>query len=274
MILFDTHAHFPEATAAGHEAQIERAREAGLVAVLAVGGDPSLETGAIAMARKFPGFVHLALGIDRDMAATAAASPAALDRSINALRDRIRALEGEGVGVYAIGETGLDFSRGPSQSEKDAQIALFEAQLGLADEMRLPCTIHSRDAEDATLASIARCASAGMSAAGRIGAIHCFTGGPQFAQAAIGMGLHIGISGIYTFLNADPLRATVGTLPRDRLLLETDCPYLTPAPMRGKPNEPAMLPHIARRLGDELGMAHDEAAAMCTANAKRLFAVE
>ncbi len=271
MTTFDSHAHFPSDTAAGHEAQIARAKEAGLAGILAVGGGESLDEDAVAMARKFPGYVFLALGLDRDCAITMASTPESLEQTMRKLRSRISALRDEGISIHAIGETGLDFSRNPSMHEKDAQIALFKAQLELAGELGLPCTIHSRDADDATLASIERHGSREMRNCGRLGVIHCFTGGKNFADAVVNLGLHIGVSGIFTFNNASELRGTVRTLPPERLLVETDCPYLTPAPMRGKPNEPAMIVHTATRLARELGITPEELGTATTANAKRLF---
>lgn len=274
MTTFDSHAHFPSETIAGHEAQIARARAAGLAGILAVGGGESLDEGTVTMVRRFPGYVFLALGLDRDCAVTLAETPSALKKTMADLRSRISALNNEGIPLHAIGETGLDFSRNPTEPGKEAQIALFEAQLELAGELGLPCTIHSRDAEHATLALVERHGSRDLRAHGRLGVIHCFTGGKEFADAATALGLHIGVSGIFTFNNASDLRGTVCTLPRERLLVETDCPYLTPVPMRGKPNEPAMLVHTVTRLARELGITPEEIGAITTANAMRLFSPE
>lgn len=271
MTSFDSHAHFPATSSDAHRAQIARAREAGLGGILAVGGSPELDPGAIAMARECPGYVHLALGIDRDVATSAAADAATLAASLTRLRTTIAGLAGEGVAVRAIGEIGLDFSRDPSAADKAAQIALFEAQLALAAALDLPCSIHSRDADAETLASLERRASPARQRTASVGVIHCFTGGAEFAAALVELGLCIGLSGILTFHNADPLRAVAAGLPRERILVETDCPYLTPAPMRGRPNEPAMLPHTVRRLATVLGLDEDAAAALTTENARRLF---
>ena len=125
MTSFDSHAHFPTASAAEHHAQIARAREAGLCGILAVGGGPELDPGAIAMARECPADVHLALGLDRDVAMTAAPDAATLAASMTSLRGTLARLADEGIPVRAIGEIGLDFSRDPTASVKAAQIALF-----------------------------------------------------------------------------------------------------------------------------------------------------
>jgi TatD DNase family protein len=273
MILFDSHAHFPADTAAGHAAQIARARDAGLCGLLAVGGSEDIDAGALTLAKQYPGFVHLALGYDRDTATTVAGSPAALSAAMSRLRERITRLSDDGSPLCAIGEIGLDFSRNPDPAEKSAQTALFGAQLLLAAELDLPCSIHSRDADDETLRILSRSASKARLAETRMGVIHCFTGGTDFASALVALGLHIGISGIITFRNAAPLRGTVSTLPRDRLIVETDCPCLTPVPMRGKPNEPALIVHTAARLAEVLGIPAEEAALITTSNAMRLFGI-
>ncbi len=274
MILFDSHAHFPVGSRDEHATQIARAQAAGFCGLLAVGGGPDLDGGAIEVARSFPLFVSLAMGYDRDMALTVAESPLCLDASLATLRTLLRRLVDEGIAVRAIGEIGLDFSRSPSATEKAAQIALFEAQVLLAGELGLPCTIHSRDAADETLAVLERSGSKDLRRQSRLGVIHCFTGDTPFADAAIELGLMIGVSGILTFRNADPLRGTVFTLPHDRLLVETDCPYLTPAPKRGVVNEPAMVVHTALKLAEVLGLTPNECADVTTTNALRLFGLD
>lgn len=274
MTLFDSHAHFPIASREAHRDHIARAKAAGLCGLLAVGGGPDLDEGAVEMAKIFPDFVSLAMGYDRDTATTVAESPRGLAASMKALRERLHSLVSEGIAVRAIGETGLDFSRAPSASEKAAQLALFEEQLLLAGELELPCTIHSREAVDETLALLERAGSKHLRRQCRLGVIHCFTGDKPFADAAIELGLMIGVSGILTFKNADPLRGTVCTLPRDRLLVETDCPYLTPEPKRGVVNEPAMVIHTALKLSEIWGATPEECAVQTTANAWRLFGIE
>ncbi|NLB70350.1 MAG: TatD family hydrolase [Lentisphaerae bacterium] len=273
MTIFDSHAHFPPETVSEHDAQIERARNAGLAGILAVGGNNELDTGATSMASKFPDFVFLSLGYERDAAMEIGTSDGALEKSISDLREQINSLRSQGVFLRAIGEIGLDFSRNPSESDKESQIAFFAAQLELADELELPCTIHSRDADAETLETIERYGSQQMRKKGRLGVIHCFTRDKNFADAAVELGLHIGISGIYTFNNASDLRGTVGTLPLERLLVETDCPYLTPAPMRGKPNEPAMVVHTATRMAHDMQTTPEKIAKITTDNAIKLFAL-
>lgn len=228
-----------------------------------------LDGGVVAAVRAAPGFALPALGIGRDEAAEAAATPAQLRASLDALRARIAALESEGVKLSAIGEIGLDFSHDPSAGEKDAQMALFAAQLELSAELELPCTIHCRDAWDEMLRILA--ASGGVRRDARESVLHCFTGSADSAAALLELGLCFGISGIATFRNADALRAIVSTLPRDRVLLETDCPWLAPVPLRGKTNEPAWVAHVCALVASLWGVTAEECAAMTTANAERVF---
>jgi TatD DNase family protein len=142
--------------------------------------------------------------------------------------------------VVAIGETGLDFYYG--HAPRDAQIAAFRAQLRLAEEAGLPIVVHSRDAKEETLALLAEAAPA------RKGVLHCFTGDLDMAQRAIGLGFYVSFSGIVTFKNAGPLRDVAKAIPLDRLLIETDSPFLAPEPYRGKRNEPAWVVRVAEQI--------------------------
>ena len=272
-MIFDSHAHFTSINGEGEApafdvvditAQLDRARAAGLCGVLACGGGPDLDDGAIAAVRAAPDFAFLALGLGRDTASVTAATPAALRASIATLKARIAKLESEGIKISAIGEIGLDFSHDETASERDAQIALFAEQLQLAAEMNVPCTIHSRDAADETIKTLQTCAA-------NSSVIHCFTGSADFAAAVLELGLSIGVSGIATFRNADALRGIVRTLPRARVVLETDCPWLAPVPLRGRANEPAFISHTCNLVASLWEISPEECAAICTENAMRLF---
>jgi TatD DNase family protein len=262
--LFDSHCHFaPEDDVAG---AIARAREAGLSGLLAVGGTDDADAGARAAAALAPGFALPAFGLDLD-AADEIPDPAAL-------ATRLAALEAALVsgGAAALGEIGLDYSLGEDGAARARQRALFAAQLRLAAKLGLPCSIHSRDAEEDTLAILRKNLSPDLAAAGRAGALHCFVGSAEFAAALAPLGLSFGLSGIVTFRSADALRAVVPLLPRERILVETDAPYLAPVPLRGRPCEPAFAVHTARRVAELLGLPEDEAFALFDANARRLFA--
>ena len=271
--MFDSHCHFePGTDAAGW---IGRARAAGLDGLLAVGGSPESDAGAAAAAALAPGFAFPAYGLDRDLAG-AFDGPDALARRLRSLEAALRGKESPGGGAparpaAALGETGLDYSHGEDAEDRARQRALFAAQLRLAAELGLPCSIHSRAAEADTLAVLRDNLSPELAAAGRAGSLHCFVGSAEFAAALAALGLSFGISGIVTFRSADALRAVVPLLPRDRILVETDAPWLAPAPLRGRPCEPAFAVHTARRVAELLGMPEDEASALFGANARRLF---
>ncbi len=166
--------------------------------------------------------------------------------------------------VIGIGETGLDYYY--DKSDRDRQKASFAAHIAAARAAGLPLVVHTRDAEADTLALL-RAPGEGVLR----GVIHCFTASQAFAAAALELGFYISISGIVTFKNARDLQATAATLPADRLLVETDSPFLSPVPMRGRPCEPAFVAHTARFLAGLRGESFDDLAATTTRNFFTLF---
>jgi TatD DNase family protein len=252
---FDTHAHFdgsPLETAA----VMKRALDAGVARVVAVGGSTELNVGALAAAAAYPECVRLAIGFDRDQAASA--SPEGLVETLRLLA--------EAHAPAAVGEIGLDFHYHPATAE--AQRALFRAQLLLADEWRLPVIIHTRDADEATLQVLDDTPWRGE---GLRGVVHCFTGDRSFAARLLDRSLAISFSGIVTFRNADMLRASAASIPEERLLIETDAPFLAPVPRRGQRNEPAFVLHVAECLAKARGTTVEHIASVTYANAVRLF---
>ena len=209
--LFDTHAHF-EGTAEETAAAMERARKAGVAHVMAVGGSKTLNEGTT-------GFKYRAVGWDRDQVGRELPS---LDYS----------------NACAVGEIGLDYYY--SAETKAAQRELFSRQLENSLELDLPVVIHTRDADDDTLAILREIPARGI--------IHCFTGSPRFCRALLDLGFYISISGIVTFRAADNVREAALYIPDERILIETDSPFLAPVPMRGSPNEPSFLVHTAKFL--------------------------
>ena len=228
--LFDTHAHF-EGTPEETRAAVARARDAGVTRIMAVGGNETLNAGT-------EGFEFRAIGWDRDQAG----------RDLPPL---------DFTGVSAVGEIGLDYHYSPET--RDAQRELFARQLELAAELSLPVVIHTRDADDDTLGLLRDIPSRGI--------IHCFTGSPAFCRALLDLGFYVSISGIVTFRAADNVRESALVVPDDRILVETDSPYLAPVPMRGSANEPANLVHTAKFLADLRSTPPDEFAALTTRNA-------
>ena len=166
----------------------------------------------------------------------------------------------------AIGETGLDnyYDFCPQALQTEC----FEGQIKLAHEFNLPLVIHCREAFESLFNSLNK-----IGIPKRAGIMHCFTGTKQEALTAVEMGFSISFSGILTFKNSEDLRLTAKEVPMERLLLETDCPFLAPVPFRGKKNEPSFLPHTANVLAKVRGLSVDEIAKVTTDNAKRLFEI-
>jgi len=256
MRLFDTHAHFDADSPAETLALLHRARHAGVEHLVAVGGNRDLNAGAIAAADAVPAQVRLALGFDRDQVGSADA--ATLVATLRVLAQTRR--------LCAIGETGLDFHYHPETAPQ--QCALFAEQLTLADEWNLPVIIHTREADETTLRVLDETPWKGI---GLRGVVHCFTGDTSFAARLLDRQLAISFSGIVTFRNADPLRQSAAFVPEDRLLIETDSPFLAPVPMRGQKNEPAFVTHVAACLAQVRNTTAEAIAERTWRNAEQLF---
>ena len=285
---FDSHCHFEPGD--DIPALLSRARAAGLSGLLAVGGSPEADAGARAAAAAAPGFAFAAFGLEPGMAADIA-DPRDLDARMAALEAALLGADSpdgrtpprstpadspDGRAqprpiAAAIGEIGLDYSRGEDAAARARQRALFAAQLRLAVRLGLPCSIHSRGAEEDTVDVLRENLSPDLVRDARAGSLHCFVGPAEFAAALVPLGLSFGLSGIVTFRSADALRALVPALPRDRLLVETDSPYLAPVPLRGRPCEPAFVVHTARRVAALLGLPEPDAFALFAENARRIF---
>lgn len=243
--------------AADRDAVVERARAAGVEAMVLTGTRLATSAAVAELAAGRPGVLFSTAGVHPHDAKTVDGATA----------DALRALAARPA-VVAIGECGLDFDR--DFSPRPQQRAAFAMQLGLAAELGLPVFLHARAAHEAMCEMLA----AHPVPAG--GVVHCFTGGPAEAEAYLALGLHIGVTGwICDDRRADALRAAVKHIPLDRLMLETDAPYLTPRDLRPKPkrgrNEPALLPHVAAAVARWMGREVDEVAAATTATARRFF---
>jgi TatD DNase family protein len=265
--LIDTHCHLNfDAFDADRAAIIERARAANVTRIIIPAIDAETTRQARALAARYPNMVYATAGIHPND--TAACVDAASTRGIVG---EIAALATES-GIVAVGEIGLDYHW--DTSPKAAQRRAFEAQLDLARDLRLPVIIHNREASDdviAILESWARDLPAELH--GRAGVLHSFSAPPEIAARALTAGFYLGFTGPVTYKNADELRAVAARIPLDRLLIETDAPYLTPAPHRGKRNEPAYVALVAERLAALRQISLDVFAATTTANAIRLFAL-
>lgn len=252
MKLVDSHCHLDDHQFdADREETIARARAAGVETMLAIGageGPPDLEA-AIRLAEQHE-FIYATVGVHPHDAAKCG------DETFAQLERLVRHPK-----VRAVGEIGLDYHY--DFSPRDVQRTVFERQLGLAVSAGLPVAIHTREAWADTL-SILR------AAAPRAGIMHCFTGDAAQARAALDLGFHLAFGGVLTFPKAEAVREAARLTPPDRLLVETDCPYLAPVPMRGKRNEPAFIVETVRRLAVIRGCPVEEIAAQTTENFERL----
>jgi TatD DNase family protein len=249
--VIDSHCHLDDAVFdADREAVIQRALDAGVELMVAIGtgkGPPDLEAG-IRLADAHPQFV-----------ATVGVHPHDAAKAVPDTWQRLESLLAHPK-VIAIGEIGLDYHY--DFSPRDVQRDVFARQLRIAAAHRKPIVIHTREAWDDTIALLEH----HWAPHGLPGIMHCFTGSPDQAERALALGFYISFGGVVTFPKAADLHEAARTVPLDRILLETDAPYLAPVPQRGKRNEPAFLAHTARRLAELRGVAVEEIARATTEN--------
>jgi len=255
-MLIDTHAHLDDPRFADDfDAMLARARDAGLVKILAVGTSAASSAASLELARKHPDMLRATAGIHPNHAAQEPADA----------WDRILLLAKES-DIVGIGETGLDrhWNDTPFPMQED----FFARHLELSRAVQKPIIIHCREAE----ADVLRMLRDDFERHGPIlGVMHSFVGDTSLAQACVAMGLSISLSGIMTYKNAESIREAVKTIPADRLMVETDSPYLPPTPHRGKRNEPAYVALTAQKLAEVRGISPAELGDLTTANARRLF---
>jgi TatD DNase family protein len=259
-MFIDSHAHLDVPQYDADRADvIARARAAGVDLMLEIAGSDigksSLEPG-LQLAEEHP-FIYAAIGVHPHEASL---YDEALEQKLLAMSQREK--------VIGWGEIGLDYHY--DHSPRDVQRAVFQRQLTLALERQMPIIIHTREAEVDTI-KILREAWFAQGGAEVGGIIHCFTGTQELADAALALGLHISFSGVVTFKKADELRNVARTVPLERLLIETDCPYLAPLPHRGKRNEPAFVVETAAKLAEIKGTSLAEIARITSGNFRRLF---
>ncbi|HMI55022.1 MAG TPA: TatD family hydrolase [Gemmatimonadaceae bacterium] len=252
-IFIDSHAHLADAAfSSDRDEVIARARTAGAVAIICIGESLVAARVAAQCAAENPGFVFATAGIHPHDAGAFAAS-----RDIPKLRELMRD------SAVAIGECGLDYHY--DNSPPANQRAAFSAQIALAAEVNKPVVVHTRDAEDDTRSMIREAQAAGVA-----GVLHFYTGSHSLAEVAIDAGWYVSFSGIVTFKkwSDDELLRLV---PADRLLVESDSPYLAPTPFRGKRNEPAFVTHTLARVADARGDDPDGLGLVTATNTRRLF---
>lgn len=255
-MLIDTHTHLDDARYnEDRESVIARARDAGVEAFVTIGCDLTTSQAAVALADRFP-FVYASVGVH----------PHEVKHVQDGWYDAFRRLA-YNKNVVAYGEIGLDYHYNHSSPQE--QRDRFREQIQLARELALPVIIHTREAQEDTVTILKE------EKASEIGGVfHCFSGDAWLAKEALELGLYLSFSGILTFQNATSLREVAKNTPLDRVLIETDCPYLAPVPYRGKRNEPAHVSQVAKQLAalhPELSL--DDVQRTTTVNAKRLFKI-
>src|SRR5919108_1258482 len=256
-MLIDSHAHIqgPEYDT-DIQNVLERAREAGVAKIIVVGGAGELSSNeaAVALAESHPG-LYATVGMHPHDAKDVGEEEI---EKLNQLTAKPK--------VVAVGETGLDFYY--NHSPHEVQRKIFARFIQMACETGLPLVVHERDAFNDT-AELLRNEGGGQVR----GVVHCFTGDYQAAQKYLDLGFYLSFTGIITFKNAEPLRDVVRAVPLEKMFVETDSPYLTPVPHRGKRNEPAYVHFIAETIAKVKGLSFEEVARVTTHNVRELFRI-
>ena len=251
-MIFDSHAHYDaDQFDEDRDKLLSSMLENGVGTILNVGADWDSVTEVVKLAQRYP-HVYAAVGLHPDEVGI-------LDEEKFAfLREQCKEEK-----VVAVGEIGLDYYW--DNESHDIQKKWFIRQLELARERNLPVIIHSRDAAEDTLKIMKEHAQ------GLRGVIHCFSYSKELAKEYVKMGFHIGIGGVVTFKNGKKLKEIAQEIPLERMLLETDCPYLAPVPYRGKRNSSLYIPYIAQEIANLRGISYEEVVAQTEQNAKELF---
>ena len=255
--MIDSHCHLADPAFAGDlEAVVARAHEAGVTGGLCILAlDDEGEARQAERVRAAWPAIRFATGVHPHQAHEFAGRTGAL---LDALRARLDAR----AGVSVVGEIGLDYHY--DYSPREVQRGVFRVQVQLARERGLPVAVHTREADEDTVAILEQ------EGRGEVrGVFHCFSGDEALARRAIDLGFLVSLSGIVTFPNAAALRTIAAWLPADRLLVETDCPYLAPVPMRGRRNEPAWVAHVATAVAEARDLPEAEVDALIEANFRR-----
>ncbi len=253
---FDSHCHLDmDDYNADRSEVIQRAARAGVSRMMTIGIDLPSSRAALRLAETNSG-IFCAVGIHPHSAAEAD------DAALTEIRQLARAAE-----VRAVGEIGLDYAK--MHCSREEQITAFQRQLELAAELKLPVIIHDREAHYETMAILRQAAPLKHG-----GVMHCFSGDLALAREVVDLGFYISLPGVLTFNKTESLRQVAREIPLESLIVETDAPFLTPAPYRGKRNEPACVLYTAQCLSEIRGITLAETAAQTTLNCEKLFALE
>jgi TatD DNase family protein len=251
MSWIDLHSHIDKLPE-GVDAAVVAAEAAGVGRIITIGTEPADHSVVLAIAQKWYPKVFCTLGVHPHEAKLLS------DDVVSWIEKNATAKE-----VVAVGEIGLDYYY--NHSEKGTQLEAFEKQLSLAQKLKMPVEIHTRDAEEDTVEMLKKFKGLVN------GVIHCFTGSEWLAFQCLDLGFNISISGVATFKNADSLRKTVQKIPLERLHVETDAPFLAPIPHRGKSNTPAFVVHTAQVVADLKQVSLVELQNLTNSNAEKLF---
>lgn len=255
-MIFDTHSHYDdEAFDADRHELLSSMSEKGVGWLVNVGADMASSRGAIALAEKYD-FMYASLGVHPSETETL------METDMDWLREHASHKK-----VVAIGEIGLDY-HWPEPSP-DTQKQWFYRQIALAKEVVLPVIIHSRDAAAETMQILTETKAYDCG-----GVIHCYSYSPEMAKEYVDMGFYIGVGGVVTFKNAKKLKRTVEEIPLEKLVLETDCPYMAPEPHRGARNDSSMLRYVAEKVAELKGITSEEVIRVTTENAAEMYRLE
>lgn len=254
MLVFDTHAHLDDRRFDGdREALLTRLPEQGISLLMNPGCDLPSSRAACRLARENP-WIYAAVG----------SHPDAADDIGDDVLDAYRALVRENPKVKAIGEIGLDYHY--EDVPRQQQMVCFRAQMALARELNLPVIVHEREAHEDALQILSEFPDV-------TGVFHCYSGSAEMAKLLVSKGWYIGFTGVITFKNARKLVETALEIPLERMVIETDCPYMAPEPFRGRRNDPGYVYRMAERLAELRGLSPEEMARITCENGKRLYRI-
>lgn len=250
---FDTHAHVDDARFNGDRYEmLEKCRKAGVSLIMNIGAHLDSSRAAVAISEQY-----------EDIYATVGFHPCDTYDLTEEHYEELEALAKHSK-VKAIGEIGLDYHY--EDTDKDKQFVAFRRQMALAEKLGLPVVIHSREATQDTLEILKEFPKV-------TGVVHSYSGSVETAQILLKMGYYLSFNGIVTFKNAHKAREVLATLPQDRVLIETDCPYLSPEPHRGERNDPSLVPFVAAKVAEIWGTTQEEVAKITYENGKRFYGI-
>ena len=254
-MLFDTHAHVnDQAFDADRETLLQSLPEQGVQYLMNVGCSLESSRECVALAQKYP-YIYASIGSHPDSA----------DEVNDAVLEEYRKLCKLNPKVKAIGEIGLDYYY--EDIPRDVQKKAFTMQLELARELEMPVIVHQRDAHEDGLTIVRQFPDV-------TGVFHCYSGSAEMARQLVELGWYIGFTGVLTFKNARKAIETAQAIPLDRIVIETDCPYMAPEPFRGKRNDPGKVFRMAEKLAELRGISPEEAQRITLENGKRLYRIE